>query len=215
MKSLAILLGASGHARVVAGAAREAGIEMLGVCDPYLAAKGQSKWEDLKVLGPDDALSQYDPNQYVLLNGIGILTGCTKRKDLHKKMLLAGWQFSTILHPNAWVAPDVILMHGVQVMAGAVIQPGTIVGEGTIINTRASIDHDCKIGAFSHIAPGAVLCGSITMEDDVFIGAGAIVLPNLQLSAGAVAAAGSTITTNISQKKLSFGRFSSSVQSVS
>jgi len=75
-------------------------------------------------------------------------------------------------------------------MAGVVIQPGCAIGENSIINTRAGVDHDCRIGHDVHVAPGATLCGTVTVEDGAFIGAGATVIQGLRVGARAVVECG-------------------------
>ena len=46
-------------------------------------------------------------------------------------------------------------------MAGAILNPFAEVGDHCIINTGASIDHDCIIQDFVHIAPHCTLCGEV------------------------------------------------------
>lgn len=203
----AILIGAGGHARVVASMARALNISIIGVCDPALADQGQTNWNGLAVLGADSALGGYNPAQHVLLNGIGMLPSVTTRRDVHQKFQGIGWQFVTLVHPTAWVAPDVVLGVDIQVMAGAIIQPGSVLADGVIVNTRVSVDHDCSIGKHSHIAPGATLCGAITAGQGVFVGAGATVLSSINLGSGAIISAGSTITRNVAAGTTCFGRF--------
>src|SRR5579883_2905848 len=88
-------------------------------------------------------------------------------------MLLA---FGAVLRPTATIAHSGVTMgEGGQVMAGAVIQPDVRIGANAVVNTRASVDHDCILGDHCHIAPGAVLCGAVTIGEDTHIGAGATI----------------------------------------
>jgi UDP-3-O-[3-hydroxymyristoyl] glucosamine N-acyltransferase len=65
-----------------------------------------------------------------------------------------GFKLPVIIHPKAVVAKDVEIGEGVFVAAGSVINPGTRIGRNAIINTSSSVDHDCEIGDFVHVAPG-------------------------------------------------------------
>lgn len=192
-----VLLGAGGHARVLAALARAAGHPVLGVCDPTLAADAISCWEGLDVLGGDDALDRLTPDRVTLALGIGQLATGTLRERLYAAWCARGYDFPALVHPNAWVAPGVVLGDGVQVMAGAVIQPGCEIGDNSIVNTRACIDHDCHIGRDVHIAPGVTLCGTVTVENGAFIGAGATVIQGLHIGGRAVVGAGVTLVRNL------------------
>lgn len=192
-----VMLGAGGHARVLRALLAAAGERLIGVCDPLLAAQGLACWDGVPVLGADDALLGFAPEQVGVVNGLGQLVGERRRASLFARFSALGYVFPALVHPAAWVADGVLLGSGVQVMAGAVIQPGCTLGANTIVNTRAGVDHDCRIGAQVHIAPGATLCGGVTVESGAFVGAGAIVIQGLTIGAGAVVGAGVTLVKSI------------------
>lgn len=192
-----VLLGAGGHARVLAALIRSAGHPVLGVCDPTLAAEGISRWEELDVLGDDRALDRLPPDRVALVLGIGQLARGNLRERLYAAWRARGYVFPALVHPSAWIASGVVLGVGVQVMAGVVIQPGCAIGENSIVNTRAGVDHDCCIGRDVHVAPGATLCGTVTVEDGAFIGAGATVIQGLRVGARAVVGAGVTLVQDL------------------
>lgn len=192
-----VLLGAGGHAKILASLANAAGYKVLGVCDPALSAAAASRWEGLDVLGDDSALSRLPSDRVSLMLGVGQLVACNLRERLYASWRVRGYDFPVLVHPTAWVAPGVVLSDGVQVMAGAVIQPGCEIGENSIVNTRAGVDHDCRIGRDVHVAPGATLCGSVTVEDGAFIGAGATVIQGLRIGKRAVVGAGVTLTRDL------------------
>lgn len=62
----------------------------------------------------------------------------------------------------------------------AFVGPGAYIGENTIINTGAIVEHDAKIGKHCHVAPGAVVLGGINICDGVIIGAGSVVVADIQ-----------------------------------
>lgn len=200
-----VLLGAGGHARVLAALASVAGYPVLGVCDPALAAAAVSRWEGLDVLGDDSALDRLPPGRVTLMLGVGQLAASTLRELLFASWRARGYDFPTLVHPAAWVAPGVMLGDGVQVMAGAVIQPGCTIDENSIVNTRACIDHDCRIGRDVHVAPGATLCGSVTVDAGAFIGAGATVIQGVYIGRRAVVGAGVTLVRNLTSSTTILG----------
>jgi sugar O-acyltransferase (sialic acid O-acetyltransferase NeuD family) len=200
-----VLLGAGGHARVLAALARAAGLLVLGVCDPALAVDAVSNWENLDVLGDDGALDRLTPDRVTLMLGVGQLVAGTLRERLYTSWRARGYYFPALVHPAAWVAPGVVLGEGVQVMAGAVIQPGCEIGENSIINTRVGVDHDCRIGRNVHVAPGATLCGTVTVEDGAFIGSGATVIQGVRIGGRAVVGAGVTMVRDLAPRETIIG----------
>jgi sugar O-acyltransferase (sialic acid O-acetyltransferase NeuD family) len=200
-----VLLGAGGHALVLLALARAAGHTVIGVCDPTLAAKGISRWAGQDVLGDDSALNRLPPDRVALVLGIGQLVTGNLRERLYADQRARGYEFPALVHPSAWISPGVDLGDGVQVMAGVVIQPGCAIGENSIVNTRAGIDHDCRIGRHVHVAPGATLCGAVTVEDGAFIGAGATVIQGLRVGERAVVGAGVTLVKDLIPTALIIG----------
>jgi UDP-perosamine 4-acetyltransferase len=177
--------------------ARAAKYEVLGVCDPKLVADGVKVWEGINVIGDDMAIDSYEPGAVNLVLGVGQIPSDLLRESLYRTWKARGYFFPALIHPSAWIAGGVSLASGVQVMAGVIIQPGCQIGENSIINTRASIDHDCIIGGHVHIAPGALLCGSVMVGDGGFIGAGAIVVQSVSIGERALVNAGVVLTRSL------------------
>ena len=75
--------------------------------------------------------------------------------------------FGKVIHPTAVIDEDVLIHHGSVIMHGCIIQAGTIIASHTIINTRVSVDHDCGIGEYVHLAPGVTLCGNVQIGDNL------------------------------------------------
>lgn len=78
------------------------------------------------------------------------------RMRLMDQMSQAGWNLPTIVHPSAWVAPDVKFGAGVLIAAGAVVETAAVVGRGAIIDIGVLLDHECQVGAFCHLRAGEV-----------------------------------------------------------
>ena len=68
-----------------------------------------------------------------------------------------------------------------------------------IINSGANVDHDCKIGKGSHLAPMATLAGEVVVGNNVFIGTNATVLPGLKIEDNVLVGAGAVVTKNVTR----------------
>lgn len=192
-----VLMGAGGHAKVVADLALALGADIAGVCDPALARDRMAGWQGLKVLGDDDFLLSLAPDDVLLLNGVGQMPGSTIRSDLFRRFFHAGFTFPPLVHPSAWVSPTATLGAGVQVMAGAIVQAGAFLGCNTIVNTASSVDHDSRIGASVHIAPGVTVCGDAMIGDGAFVGAGATIIQGVNVRLNGFVKAGSLVSEDL------------------
>ena len=119
------------------------------------------------------------------------------RQQLAQQLKSTGLSLPTLIHQTAAVSKLVRIGEGCQVLANAVVAAGVSMGSLCIVNNSANVDHDCQIGSGVHIAPGAVLCGCITVADYAMIGAGAVVLPWLRIGSDAVVGAGAVVTRDV------------------
>lgn len=197
-----VLLGAGGHAKVLISLARAAGFDLFGVCDPTLSCEGQKQWRGLRVMGGDDVLDTLDPESVGMVNGIGQLVAGNGRRRIFENLKSKGFHFPILVHPTAWVDDTSILREGVQIMAGAIIQADVIIGENSIVNTKAGIDHDCRLGAHVHVAPGATLCGGVHVRDHAFVGSGATVIQGVAIGEGAVVGAGAVLVRDLAARQI-------------
>ena len=154
-------------------------------------------------LGDDDVVERYSPSEVSLVNGLGSISQPYLREELFKKFKNLGYKFINVIHPSAVIATDVKLGEGVQVMAGAVIQSGSVIGDNVIVNTKASVDHDCRIGQHVHLAPGVVICGNVCVEELGHVGAGAKILQSVRVGARALVSAGTLVKSDIKDSERS------------
>lgn len=192
-----VLLGAGGHAKVVADVALAMGFRIMGVCDPVLAREGVQRWQGIDVLGGDDFLSSLSPGEVLLLNGVGYMPGIFVRAELFRRHSEAGFCFPPLIHPSAWVSSSAVLEDGALVMAGAIVQTDVRLGANSILNTRSCLDHDCLVGASVHVAPGVTVCGNVRIDDLAFIGAGATVIQGVRIGANGFVKAGAIVSRDV------------------
>jgi len=81
----------------------------------------------------------------------------------------------------------------------------TKIGLGVLINTRAHVHHECVVGDFTEIGPGAMLLGGAKIGSACRIGAGAIILPGVELADGVVVGAGAVVTKSVMEKSTLVG----------
>lgn len=187
MKRL-IIIGASGHGKVVADCAVKNGYEHIVFLDDDENVTCCGRYE---VAGRSSEADRLSGDVIVAIGNAGFRKKVQAEIDENRLV--------TLIHPEAVVGDDVEIGAGSVVMAGAVINPGSRVGKGVIVNTCSSVDHDCKIGDFVHVAVGAHLAGSVEVGEASWIGAGAIVNNNLCICGSCVIGAGAVVVKDIKE----------------
>jgi sugar O-acyltransferase (sialic acid O-acetyltransferase NeuD family) len=191
-----LMIGAGGHAKVLIDALRLSGVPILGICQRDAAA-ADSEVLGVAVICQDADLQQYPPANVTLVNGLGGVRDTAARREVFERLKRLGYVFSRVIHPAAVISADAVLAEGVQVMAGAVIQAGVRVADNTIINTKASVDHDCRIGSHVHLAPGVTVCGDVTLGDAVHVGSGATIIQGITVGSRCLIGAGTLVRRDV------------------
>ncbi|WP_141603643.1 2,3,4,5-tetrahydropyridine-2,6-dicarboxylate N-acetyltransferase [Terrilactibacillus laevilacticus] len=109
------------------------------------------------------------------------------------------------IEPGALIREKVEIGKNAVIMMGAVINIGAVVGEGTMIDMNAVLGGRATVGKNCHIGAGTVLAGvveppsakPVIIEDDVLIGANAVVLEGVHVGKNAVIAAGAVVTKDV------------------
>lgn len=187
MRRLAII-GASGHGKVIADIARRNGYKEIVFFDDD---DNIHECGGYPVIGKSFEAGTIDADVIIGIGNAGV------RKQMQES--ITDEKLVTLIHPDAVIAEDVVMGAGTVVMAGAVINPGTHIGKGCIINTCSSVDHDCTVGDFVHVAVGSHLCGTVNVGAGTWIGAGATVSNNVFICPDCMIGAGAVVIKEIKE----------------
>ena len=186
-----VIVGASGHGKVIADIAVKAGYTDIVFLDDNKAVKTCGKYS---VVGASSDAMRYTSCDFIV--GIG---NAVIRKRIQEELTVKGLHIVTLVHPNSVIAPDVSLGVGTVVMAGAIINPGSTVGNGCIINTGATVDHDNIIADYVHVSVGCHLAGTVSVGTGTWVGAGAIVNNNVTICGNCMIGAGAVVIKDINE----------------
>lgn len=189
-----VLIGASGHGKVCAEIAELNGYEEILFLDDDI---GRKECGGHAVVGVKADFKKFIDGSTEFFVSIG---NAGDRKKIQDEIVGSNGNIATLLHSKSVIGKDVKIGNGSVVIAGAVINSGTVIGDGVIINTSSSVDHDCVVGAFSHIAVGAHLCGGVEIGEMSWIGAGAIVINNLTICGDCMIGAGAVVIRDIEEE---------------
>jgi 2,3,4,5-tetrahydropyridine-2-carboxylate N-succinyltransferase/tetrahydrodipicolinate N-acetyltransferase len=109
------------------------------------------------------------------------------------------------IEPGAIIREQVTIEKNAVIMMGAIINIGAVIGEGSMIDMGAVLGGRATVGKHCHIGAGAVLAGVIEpasatpviVEDDVLVGANAVVIEGVHVGKGAVVAAGAVVINDV------------------
>ncbi|MEK6189383.1 MAG: 2,3,4,5-tetrahydropyridine-2,6-dicarboxylate N-acetyltransferase [Carnobacterium alterfunditum] len=109
------------------------------------------------------------------------------------------------IEPGAFIRDQVEIGDSAVIMMGAVINIGAIIGEKTMIDMGAVLGGRAIVGKNCHIGAGTVLAGvvepasaqPVIVEDNVLIGANAVVLEGVRIGEGAIVAAGAIVIQDV------------------
>lgn len=191
------VFGAGGHAKVVVGSLLHLGAVVEGLFDDRPDMWGKDVL-GAKVLGPIKEATQMSEEVGVIAIGDNL----TRTRIVR---LLKGWKWMTIVHPKAWVHSSVQLGPGTVVFAGAIIQPDVRVGAHCIINTGATVDHDCVLDDYVHIAPGVNLGGNVFLGKGALVGIGGVVIPGRCIGEWSTVGAGSVVINDVPRRSVLAG----------
>lgn len=191
MNTTLIIIGASGHGKVIADLAETLQqYKEIYFLDDDLQKKSCMGYQ---VIG-----TSADIDSYVTMADFAVAIGNAKiREKILEGLLQSGANVPVLIHPNACVAKNVQIGVGTVVMAGSVIQADSHIGKGCIINTCSSVDHECVLEDYVHIAVGTHLAGAVQVGKSTWIGAGATVSNNIKICGDCMIGAGALVVRNV------------------
>lgn len=189
MSKKLVIIGASGHGKVIADIALKNGYEIIGFLDDNDSLK---KICGFPVLGSTKNVCEYKENcEFVIAIG---------NNEIREKIATTyDVKWATLVHPTAIIGMQVQIGEGTVIMANAVINPCATVGRHCVINTGAIVEHDNYLADYVHVSPSATLAGTVIIGRGTHIGAGACVKNNTNITENVVVGAGAAVVKNITE----------------
>lgn len=124
------------------------------------------------------------------------------REKLALRCAEAGIESLEVRAPNVVVLDDVNMGEGAILCSFALVTSTVRIGRFFHANFHSYVAHDCVIGDFVTLGPGARINGNIHIEDHAYIGSGAVLKQGtpdkpLWIGRGAVVGMGAVVTRNV------------------
>lgn len=195
MNKKVIIIGASGHAKVIADIVIKNEDILLGFLDDNITGEviGYS------ILGKTLDLDKFKNNEIQFIIGIG--------NNITRKVIATKYDLNyyTAIHPNAVISCNVEIQEGTTIMANAVINISSKIGKHCIINTGSIIEHDNVLEDYVHISPNATLSGTVTVGECTHIGTSASIKNNINICDNVIIGVGSVVVKNIENPGTYYG----------
>ena len=179
-----VIIGASGHGKVIADIAVKSGYEEIVFLDDDNQIK---ECAGFPVVGKTSDANKIHGDKIVAIGNANI------RERIQNGLN----DVVTLIHPSAVISRRTEIGEGTVIMAGAVVNSDTVIGKGCIINTGATVDHDCRIDDYVHVSVGTHVAGTCEIGKRTWIGAGATVSNNITICGDSMIGAGAVVIKDI------------------
>lgn len=204
MKKL-LLIGASGHAKVVLDVFERMGKhEIIGFIDSNKPST--EPFMGYPVLGTEAILSNPEFQQPELEFFVSIGDNWIRSLVVENiRSMIPHAVFATGIHPSAQIGKDVQIGEGTIVMAGVTINPSCKIGNFAMLNTQSSMDHDGRLEDFASLAPGVITGGNVQVGAFSAIGLGAKIIHGISIGKHSVIGAGALVNKSIPSFHVQYG----------
>lgn len=196
-----IIIGCGGHAKSICDSIlSKMEYSVAGFVDRTM--NGKFTYCDKYCIGCDEELP--DIFRSGITNaaiGIGFLGNSNVRNILYNEIKKIGFHLPIIIDKSAIISCNAMVGEGTFIGKNVVVNTEVNIGKMAILNTGCLIDHECKIGDFSHVAVGACLCGSVTVGQNCLIGANSTIIQGCEVKNGSIVGAGNVINFNVEENK--------------
>ena len=193
MNDSLIIIGASGHGKVVADIAMKMNKwKNIAFLDDNLSLKNIM---GIPVIGSSANVVEHKKHSDFFV-AIG---NNSTRERIQEGLLAQGTSIVSLVHPSAIIGTDVNVGIGTAIMAGVVINSSSVVGKGCIINSNSGLDHDNHIGDYVHISPRTHLAGTVKVGKGSWLGIGSVVSNNINICSGCKIGAGAVVVKDITE----------------
>ncbi len=182
-----IIVGAGGHGLESKEALIRSGIDLSELC--FYDGDDSKSVPGVRIIYGLDELKAYFQVDTRFVLGVG---NPFYRKRLFDTMVSCGGKITYLTDPSASL--PAAFNPSCDLMPFSYVGPDVELGTGVLVNVRAHVHHNCRVGDFSEIGPGAMLLGGSSIGSMCRIGAGAVILPGVSLGDGAVVGAGAVVT---------------------
>lgn len=183
---------------------------LIGFLDDDRSKIGQD-FLGYPVLGKVDSIVQHPTSTAII---IGIASTIIKATIVERLKRLGYNDFPSLVSKNTWISEKSVIGEGCIIYPGTMINYNCSIGNFVVINMNSAIGHDCILEDYVNICPGVLLGGktrigrftdmcigsqtkqNIVIGQNCIIGAGAVIIRDVEENAVVVGNPGKVIRYN-------------------
>lgn len=159
---------------------------------------------DLPYLGNDEVFLSVK-EEYLNIPLVVIPEKPVIRKRIVERYRAAGFSFASLVSPDAHISRSAQLAEGSVIFQQVIITAEAKIGAFARVCHGARIFHECCVGDFVTLAPGATLLGRVQVEELSYIGTNSTIVPERKVGKGCKIGAGSVVIRNVPSGRTVFG----------
>lgn len=201
-----VIVGAGGFGREVLEILKDCNkisktLHILGFIDENDHLHGKII-NNYPVLGGLDWIIEHNSKDLACVCAVG---ACETRKQVVEKLEKTGVDFYNAIHPSVIIKDFVELGRDVVINAGSILAVNSKIGDHVHINFNSTIGHDAVIGNYCTIGPMVIITGYNSLDEGVYVGAGAAFIQDVSVGSWSTIGAGAAVVEDIPEKVVAVG----------
>ena len=144
------------------------------------------------VIGGIDSLEFLSNDTYIV---IAIANYEVKKNIVNK--INNKFKFATIVHPKVWIHDYMTVGEGTIIYEGAILTANIEIGNHVIISPKCGVGHDSIIKDYVSLLWNVNVSGNDLIEEGVMMGSGSTVIQGKKIGKGSIIGAGAVVVNDI------------------
>lgn len=144
------------------------------------------------VIGGIDSLEFLSNDTYIV---IAIANYKVKKNIVNK--INNKFKFATIVHPKVWIHDYMTVGEGTIIYEGAILTANIQIGNHVIISPKCGVGHDSIIKDYVSLLWNVNVSGNDLIEEGVMMGSGSTVIQGKKIGKGSIIGAGAVVVNDI------------------
>jgi sugar O-acyltransferase (sialic acid O-acetyltransferase NeuD family) len=147
-------------------------------------------------------ISTFNPEEYMMMVAVA---DSKDRYDIVQR-LPKETKYFTFIHPSVQIMDDNIEVgEGSFIGANSILTTSIKLGKHALLNRGNHIGHDCTIGDYFSMMPGAIVGGNVSISNNVYIGSGSNIREKIKIISNTIIGMNAAVVKNITKSGIYVG----------